>query len=288
MSIANILLALIPALGWGIQPIFLRKIGGDSTNQVMGFGIGALIVGIIVHLSFRPEAIGWQAFLIAFVSGMFWIFGQAGQVVSYGMLGVSRTMPISTGLQLIGTSLIGVLLFGEWPGIINKVFGFLAIVIMIVGASLTSVESAEEKADNPAKYRGVIVLLLTSVGYWVYSIAPRLVEADAITIFFPQMLGIFTGAMLFTLIRRKDALREKESWISGFVGLIFGGASLAYIFSAQANGVTIAYILTQLNVVLATLGAVFILKEKKDTAQMRLTYIGLVLIVLASVITVFL
>lgn len=288
MSIAHILLALIPALGWGIQPIFLRKIGGDSTNQVMGFGIGALIVGIIVHLSFRPEAIGWQAFLIAFVSGMFWIFGQAGQVVSYGMLGVSRTMPISTGLQLIGTSLIGVLLFGEWPGIINKVFGCLAIAIMIVGASLTSVESAEEKADNPAKYRGVIVLLLTSVGYWVYSIAPRLVEADAITIFFPQMLGIFTGAMLFTLIRRKDALREKESWISGFVGLIFGGASLAYIFSAQANGVTIAYILTQLNVVLATLGAVFILKEKKDAAQMWLTYIGLVLIVLASVITVFL
>lgn len=288
MSLANILLALIPALGWGIQPIFLRKIGGDSTNQVIGFGIGAAIVGIIVHLSFRPEAISWQAFLIAFVSGMFWIFGQAGQVVSYGMLGVSRTMPISTGLQLIGTSIIGVLLFGEWPGIINKIFGFLAIVIMIVGASLTSAESSENKAENTSMYRGVIVLLLTSVGYWVYSIAPRLVEADAITIFFPQMLGILTGALLFTFIRRKDALKEKESWISGFVGLIFGSASLAYIFSAQANGVTIAYILTQLNVVLATLGAVFILKEKKDAKQMRLTYIGLALIVVASVITVFL
>lgn len=292
MSLTNILLALIPAIGWGIQPIFLEKIGGDSTNDVLGFGIGAVIVGAIVQFFFQPAAISWEAFLISFVSGAFWIFGQSGQVRSYSIIGVSRTMPISTGLQLIGTSLIGVLGFGEWPGIANKIFGFLAIAILIGGAYLTSVEpkseavSADSGQSNMA--RGLTLLTMTSIGYWVYSAAPRLVDADGLSIFFPQMLGILTGAIVFALMTRPTALKEKKSWLSGFVGLIFGIASLAYIFSAQANGVTIAYILTQLNVVIATLGAVFILREKKSSLQMRLTYIGLALIVGASIITVFL
>ena len=288
MSLAHILLALVPALGWGIQPIFLRKIGGNPTNQVLGFGIGAVVVGLIVQFALHPDPISLQAFLISFVSGAFWIFGQSGQVRSFDMMGVSKTMPISTGLQLIGTSLIGVFAFGEWAGIWNKVFGFLAIAILIGGAYLTSVDPNESSSDNSGLMRGIRTLILTSIGYWVYSAAPRLVNAEAISIFLPQMLGILTGAILYALVTSPKAFKEKESWLSGFVGLIFGIASLAYIFSAQANGVTIAYILTQLNVVIATLGAVFILREKKSTTQMRLTYIGLLLIVGASVITVFL
>ncbi len=292
MSATNILLALIPALGWGIQPIFLKKIGGDSTNEVLGFGLGAIVIGCLVQVFFAPAAINWQAFLISFLSGVFWIFGQSGQVRSYDIVGVSKTMPLSTGLQLIGTSLIGVFAFGEWSGTSNKVFGFLAIAILVGGAYLTSiepkVENKQEISQRSNMRRGLSLLVTTSIGYWVYSVAPRLVDADGLSIFFPQMLGILTGSIIFALLSRPVALKEKESWLSGLVGLIFGGASLAYIFSAQTNGVTIAYILTQLNVVIATLGAIFILHEKKTPYQMYATYIGLVLIVGASIITVFL
>lgn len=289
MSVTNILLALIPALGWGIQPIFLRKIGGDATNHVLGFGLGAVVMGLLVQFIFQPAAISWQTFLIAFVSGAFWAFGQSGQVRGYEIIGVSKTMPISTGLQLVGTSIIGVVVFGEWPGLTNKLFGFLAIAILIAGAYLTSVEPKDgSSAGNPNMARGLQVLTFTSIGYWAYSVAPRLVNAGGLSIFLPQMLGILAGAIIYTLVVRREAFKEKESWLSGFVGIIFGIASLAYIFSAQANGVTIGFILTQLNVVIATLGAVFILREKKNPTQMRLTYIGLLLIVGASVITVFL
>lgn len=289
MSVTNILLALIPALGWGIQPIFLRKIGGDATNHVLGFGLGAVVMGLLVQFIFQPAAISWQTFLIAFVSGAFWAFGQSGQVRGYEIIGVSKTMPISTGLQLVGTSIIGVVAFGEWPGLTNKLFGFLAIAILIAGAYLTSVEPKDgSSAGNQNMARGLQVLTFTSIGYWAYSVAPRLVNAGGLSIFLPQMLGILAGAIIYTLVVRREAFKEKESWLSGFVGIIFGIASLAYIFSAQANGVTIGFILTQLNVVIATLGAVFILREKKNPTQMRLTYIGLLLIVGASVITVFL
>ena len=289
MSLMNILLALVPALGWGVQPIFLKKIGGDATNEVLGFGIGAVVVGLLVQLIFQPAAISWEAFLISFVSGAFWIFGQSGQVRAYDIIGVSKTMPLSTGMQLVGTSLIGVFAFGEWATVLDKVFGFLAIAILVGGAYLTSVDpEGSDQGGSQNLSRGIRVLATTSIGYWVYSAAPRLVDADGLSIFLPQMLGILAGAAVFALVTRREAFKEKESWISGFVGLVFGVASLAYIFSAQANGVTIAYILTQLNVVIATLGAVFILREKKSPTQMRLTYIGLAMIVGASVITVFL
>ncbi|KXT77860.1 GRP family sugar transporter [Streptococcus sp. DD13] len=288
MSLQNILLALVPALCWGIQPIFLTKIGGDDTNSVLGFGLGTVVMGLLVQLTLTPASISLPAFLISFFSGMFWTLGQAGQVKAYRIIGVSKTMPISTGFQLVGTSLIGLLAFGEWSSWTSKVFGFLAIAILVGGAYLTSVEPQKVGEDNGALLRGLRLLLLTSVGYWVYSAAPRLVDADALSIFLPEMLGILTGAVIYAALSRPAAFKEKESWLSGFVGLIFGIASLSYIFSAQANGVTVAYILTQLNVVIATLGAVFILREKKNKTQMRLTYLGLILIVGASVITVFL
>ncbi|MCO7027397.1 GRP family sugar transporter [Tetragenococcus halophilus] len=39
----NILLALVPAVMWGIQPLILQTIGGKTSNQQMGMSLGALI-----------------------------------------------------------------------------------------------------------------------------------------------------------------------------------------------------------------------------------------------------
>ena len=127
----NILIALIPAIGWGIQPLILKKIGGRPTNEILGTGIGTLIVGLFVYFFFSDQSLSISTFLIALMSGAFWVIGQTGQYTAFNLLGVSRTMPISTGLQLIGTSLIGVFLFGEWPGTTARIIGFVAIGILI-------------------------------------------------------------------------------------------------------------------------------------------------------------
>lgn len=65
-------------------------------------------------------------------------------------------------------------------------------------------------------------------------------------------------------------------------------SALAYIFAAKANGVVTAFILTQLNVVVATLGVLLILKEFKTHKELVFTLFGLLLIVVGSVVTVFL
>ena len=282
----NILIALIPALGWGIQPLILGKIGGKPSNQILGTGIGALIVGLIINFTMSPSPIPTNVFLISLLSGIFWVIGQVGQYKALKLIGVSKTMPLTTGLQLIGTSIISIIFFGEWASNISKVGGAFAILLLIIGAVLTSF--SEENTSKSTFYKGLMILTLTSVGYWVYSALPKMVNASGLSIFFPQMLGVFIGATVYTLFSNRRAFKATVSWKLVVIGLTFSVSALAYIFAAQANGVVTAFIMTQLNVVVATLGGLLILKESKTHKELIFTLLGLVLIVVGSVITVFL
>lgn len=282
----NILIALLPAIGWGIQPLILKKIGGRPTNEILGTGIGTLIVGLIVYFFFSSQSVSLGTFLIAMASGAFWVIGQTGQYTAFNLLGVSRTMPISTGLQLIGTSLIGVFAFGEWAGTTSKIIGFGSIVLLVIGAAMTAITEGSD--DQGGTSKGLIILASTSVGYWVYSALPKLVDALGAAIFFPQMLGVFIAALIYVILKQPTAFSSDKSWKAVIVGIIFSISAFAYIFSAQGNGVATAYVITQLNVVISTLGGMFILKEKKTPKEFRFTLIGLALIVIGSVTTAFL
>lgn len=282
----NIIISLIPALGWGLNPLLISKLGGKPVNQTLGTGIGALIVGLIVQLAVRPT-VDAQTFWLSALSGAFWVLGQIGQYTSYSRMGVSTTMPISTGLQLVGTSVIGVLMFGEWAGDGAKIVGFAAIVLMIIGVALTAVTDSPDGRNGLMS--GLIILVPTTIGYWVYSALPKAVSASGTAIFFPQMFGMFLAAVIYALVSgRGQAFKERTSWLNAFAGLIFGVSALAYIFSAKANGVATAYVITQVSVVISTLGGLLVLHETKSSRELRLTIIGLVLIVAGSVMTAFL
>lgn len=282
----NIIISLIPALGWGLNPLLISKLGGKPVNQTLGTGIGALIVGLIVQLAVRPT-VDAQKFWLSALSGAFWVLGQIGQYTSYSRMGVSTTMPISTGLQLVGTSVIGVLMFGEWAGDGAKIVGFAAIVLMIIGVALTAVTDSPDGRNGLMS--GLIILVPTTIGYWVYSALPKAVSASGTAIFFPQMFGMFLAAVIYALVSgRGQAFKERTSWLNAFAGLIFGVSALAYIFSAKANGVATAYVITQVSVVISTLGGLLVLHETKSSRELRLTIIGLVLIVAGSVMTAFL
>lgn len=108
----NILIGLIPALAWGILPLVVTKIGGKPINQIIGTTFGTLMMALFVWLIMRPE-IGLGPFWITFLSGASWALGQFLQYMAFKRVGVSKAMPISTGLQLVGTFLLGVLAFGE-------------------------------------------------------------------------------------------------------------------------------------------------------------------------------
>ena len=66
-------------------------------------------------------------------------------------------------------------------------------------------------------------------------------------------------------------------------GFIFAAAALAYLLSAYRNGIATGFTLSQMNVVLATLGSIYILGEKKTRKEMRHVLTGLALVVAGGI-----
>lgn len=107
------LLALVPALCWGSVPLIEKKVANSKvTNQVLGQGLGAALIGILVTI-FWHGSMNLVTTLWALFSGICWSIGQIGQFISLNKIGVSKAVPISTGFQLIGNTLIGAVIFGE-------------------------------------------------------------------------------------------------------------------------------------------------------------------------------
>lgn len=279
----NIITALLPAIGWGVIPLIVSKVkNSQPTNQILGVGIGATIVGIIVTISQHPE-MSLPIFLLSMLSGAFWALGQIGQFVSFTKMGVSKTMPISTGLQLIGNTIIGALIFGEWNSVNEYVLGILALILIIIGVVLTTV--TRKASSQKIASKDLLFLLFTTIGYWVYSAFPKAVSASAQSMFLPQMIGILVGASLYVLFtRRPQVFVQRATWLDAFAGLAFGIGAYAYIISAQVNGVTNAFIYSQLSVIISTLGGMTLLGEHKYGRELVSTLVGLGLIVIGAVL----
>ena len=279
----NIIIALLPAIGWGIIPLIVSKVkNSPPTNQILGVGVGATIFGIFVTVLQRPS-MNLSIFLLSMISGAFWAIGQIGQFVSFTKMGVSKTMPISTGLQLIGNTIIGALIFGEWSTINQYVLGTLALILIIIGVVLTTV--TRKASSQKTNSKDLLFLLLTTIGYWVYSAFPKAVSASAQSMFLPQMIGILIGASLYVIFtKRAVAFKQKATWFDVLAGFAFGIGAYTYIISAQMNGVTNAFIYSQLSVIISTLGGMTILGEHKYGRELVSTLIGLALIVVGAVL----
>ncbi|ALB28314.1 GRP family sugar transporter [Companilactobacillus heilongjiangensis] len=283
----NILIALIPALGWGFMPIITGKVGGSPVNQMFGIGAGATVVGLVSYLVTQPS-VSAQAFWFSVLCGALWTIGQIGQFISFKRIGVSGTVPLSTVFQLVGNSIIGMLIFGDWAGAHAKIIGIIALAIVVVGALLTSVSDSSDGQKMQTK--DALFLLCTTVGFWIYSSFPNMpiVKAESPTgIFLPEMLGILLGSIIYALFTDKNSFKQKQQYQNMIAGVAWGIAAFAYIFSAKANGNTSAFIWTQLNVVIGTFGGIFVLHEQKSSRELKFTILGILLIVVGSVATSF-
>lgn len=161
----NIVWMLLPAIAWGVLPLIVSQLGGRPVNQIFGTAVGTLIASLVVQLIVHP-AINVISFIMAMIAGAFWIIGQLGQYTGYANVGVSKTMPISTGLQLVGTSLVGVFLFGEWSTTIAKLVGGLGVLLLVIGVIMTSIQDRQEVTGSNQR-RTIVMLIVTTIGFIV-------------------------------------------------------------------------------------------------------------------------
>lgn len=283
----NYLFLFIPAIGWGLMPLFVAGVKKSNIyHQIVGSVLGAFLFGVVVTLIKRP-AFNMTSFLLAMVAGAAWVVGQCGQYYSYSKIGVSETMPLSTGLQLIGVPLVGVLIFGEWASTQAKLFGFLGILALVVGVAFTSLtDKGTAEGNKQNQTSTMIILALTTLGCITSSSIPKALKGDGVMIFLGQTIGMMIATFIYLVATKQlKVLKEKESYQVIPAGVIFAIAALSYIISVQMNGVNLAFVMSQLCVVISTLGGIVFLHEQKTKKGYIYTAIGLVLIVAGAVLT---
>ncbi|HDR4908726.1 TPA: GRP family sugar transporter [Bacillus cereus] len=277
----DILLAILPALFWGSIVLFNVKLGGGPYSQILGTTLGALVFSIGVYIFIKP-VLTPMVIIIGIISGLFWALGQANQLKSIDLIGVSKTMPISTGMQLVSTTLFGVIVFHEWSTTTSVVLGVLALLCILIGIVLTSLQSKEEKNDEQTGNfkKGIVILLISTLGYLVYVIIIRLFSIDGWSALLPQAIGMVLGGILLTF---KHQPFNKYAIRNIIPGLIWAAGNMFLFISQPRVGVATSFSLSQMGIVISTLGGIFILGEKKTKRQFIAIVIGIIFIIAAGI-----
>lgn len=291
MNVTALLIGLGPLLGWGLYPTIASKIGGRPVNQILGSTLGTFIFACVFALIKGIGLPSGMDLFFSILSGVGWASAQIITFKSFGMIGSSRAMPITTAFQLLGASLWGVFFLGNWPTMTAKILGGLALILIVIGASMTVWSEEKSQENTSVLKKAVIWLAIGEIGYWAYSAAPQATSLDGMQSFLPQSIGMLLVAIVYAaILSRKEvsAFTESVSYKHIFSGFFFAFAALTYLISAQPdmNGLATGFILSQTSVVLATLTGIWFLGQKKSTKEMRVTIVGLVLIILAATVTV--
>ncbi|MQJ16570.1 glucose transporter, partial [Escherichia coli] len=133
MQFLDFLIALLRALFWGSVVLINVFVGGGPYNQIRGTTLGALIVGLGLLITGFAKFNNPTVIIVGLISGALWAFGGANQLKSISLIGVSNTMPVSTGMQLVGTTLFSVIFLGEWSSMTQIIFGLIAMILLVTG-----------------------------------------------------------------------------------------------------------------------------------------------------------
>ncbi|MGX4764149.1 GRP family sugar transporter [Holzapfeliella sp. JNUCC 72] len=280
-----ILIGFLPAIFWGMGPVISRIFGGKPIQQLFGMTVGQVVIGLGVYLVYTPQ-IQLMDFLWCFIAGAAWSLAQLAQLTSFTKINVSSAMPISTGFQLIEIPLVGVIVWNEWSGSGSKLIGFASIAVLIIGIVLSSFNEDKQSQNSKNMISGIIILFFSSLGYTATATLPRVGNAGGVASVLPQTLGsvVMATIIILFLSKKQDVqVFAKPTYKSIITGLFGGLGTLAYLTSMSMNGVATAFPMTQLNVVVATLGGILLLKERKTKKESLFTIIGLILIIGSAV-----
>ncbi|WP_214770642.1 GRP family sugar transporter [Exiguobacterium sp. s133] len=275
----DILIAIVPALMWGTLPLVVSKIGGSTEQQIIGTTLGALAFALVTFLFISPE-LSMTAWVAGLFSGAFWALGQMNQFAAFKQMGVSKTMPISTGMQLVGTSLFGVLAFGEWSNTSALILGISALVLIVAGAAFTSYKEDKSKKDENIG-KGLLLLVISTIGYVGYVVIARWFNINGWEAVLPQAIGMVVSAILLSL--RKGNLFARQTFTNGLAGIMWAIGNIALLLATARVGVATSFSLSQTGVVISTIGGVLFLKEAKTKKEMTFVIIGCTLVVAGGI-----
>ncbi|MBA0947640.1 GRP family sugar transporter [Enterococcus gallinarum] len=280
----SIVFALIPMFAWGSIGLVSGKLGGDANQQTLGMTIGAFLFSLIVFFVTMPTIDGW-IIVIGLLSGLCWSVGQNGQFHGMKYLGVSVGLPLSTGMQLILNTIAGALFFGEWTQSRDYLLGITALILLVTGAYLTARQDGEQMPETENKMldfpRGFRSLISSTIGYGAYTIIITWAGIDPLAIILPQSIGMLIGASFFALRKTKV---NRAVWKNTLSGLLWGIGNVCMLITVQQIGLAVGFSLSQMGIIISTLGGIFLLGEKKTKKEFKYVVFGCLLVIFGGIL----
>ena len=280
----SIVFALIPMFAWGSIGLVSGKLGGDANQQTLGMTIGAFLFSLIVFFVTMPTIDGWIV-VIGLLSGLCWSVGQNGQFHGMKYLGVSVGLPLSTGMQLILNTIAGALFFGEWTQSRDYLLGITALILLVTGAYLTARQDGEQMPETENKMldfpRGFRSLISSTIGYGAYTIIITWAGIDPLAIILPQSIGMLIGASFFALRKTKV---NRAVWKNTLSGLLWGIGNVCMLITVQQIGLAVGFSLSQMGIIISSLGGIFLLGEKKTKKEFKYVVFGCLLVIFGGIL----
>ena len=280
----SLLIALVPMIAWGSIGLVSGKIGGSANQQTLGMTIGALLFSIVVFFVIQPT-LTTATLIVGFISGLFWSLGQNQQFHSMKYMGVSVGLPISTGMQLVVNTVAGAVFFHEWTKKKDFVVGFIALAFLVFGVYLTARQDddSQPKTSNSMLdfNKGIRALIFSTVGYGVYTIIINATGLDPWGIILPQSIGMLVGASFFAF---KKVTVDRFVWMNMTTGLLWGLGNICMLLTMREIGLAISFSLSQMGIIISTLGGIFLLGERKSKKEMFYVIFGCIFVILGGIL----
>jgi glucose uptake protein len=103
--------------------------------------------------------------------------------------------------------------------------------------------------------KGFRALLFSTFGYGVYTIIITWAGLNPLAIILPQSVGMLVGASFFAFRKAKV---DRYVWRNMASGLLWGIGNVCMLVSVQNIGLAIGFSLSQMGIIISTLGGIFL------------------------------
>ncbi|MGO3196651.1 GRP family sugar transporter [Vagococcus salmoninarum] len=275
------IIALLPALGWGVMPIIAKSMGGSSREQLLGTTLAALAISLIISFIYDIHYATIPV-LVSFISGIFWAIGQYFQFKVINRGHVSKVMPLSNGSQLLFTTLVAGSILQEWQTISQGILTTICLFLISISIYLVT---KGDKGSGEIKKEMIGLLLCSSLCLTVYVSVTAYFGVTGVQVFLPQAVGMFTCSLLLGKKSSKNIELKKNNIIKNLLtGVSWTVANMSLFYVSKYLGVGFTYSVSQLCVIVSAYFSVLLLKERKSLKELKNMSIGSALYLLAILI----
>ena len=272
----HILIALLPSLLWGTMALLNAAFPTDPRRQntfvIAGGGAASLLTSPLAGAAWSPRSLVWGS-----LSGLLWSIGIVLVIKGFQTWGASRTMPLTTALQLTLNGLIGVVLLGEWRAPGAMALGLGAVALVIAGGTAGTWQEGDGVGPSPKMRRiGALMTVCSAFFLGIYPGLLRLTDVSSADAAGPMGIGALIGAVIASrVLPRKGPLRGEGAIPAVLSGVAWALGNFALLRSTATVGVAAGFTFSQLGFVIAALGSIFLLKEPRTRKEIIVVFVGI-------------